>query len=158
MKYKVGDMVKVREDLKVDEVYGADSFEPEMAEHRGKLANITKVRDNTYRIDLDNGDWNWTDEMFEDVSDIKDNTLTVADLSKYIIMDSLVSNPLVLRIYRAGSGFDVRIGHNRINKMDMMFNRFMNAYGDLVVKCINFNAVENDHDNVIYNIVSIEVE
>ena len=65
-KYKVGDKVKIREDLIVDNVYGSDSFAEEMAQYKGKTATITDVYCDKYEIDLDDGDWCWTDEMFED--------------------------------------------------------------------------------------------
>lgn len=76
MKYKVGDKVKIREDLIVNTDYGVDTFEPEMAEFKGQVATIVKVKKDTYAINLDTYAWNWTDEMFEneiDVTKLKDD-------------------------------------------------------------------------------------
>lgn len=75
MKYKVGDKVKIREDLIVDNVYGSDSFAEEMAQYKGKTATITDVYRDKYEIDIDNGSWYWTDEMFED----KDNAVVESE-------------------------------------------------------------------------------
>ena len=58
-----------------------ESFVSDMSEYCGKTATIVDVfkdldgeGDIMYRIDLDNRDWNWTDEMFEPegVEDVKD--------------------------------------------------------------------------------------
>lgn len=60
----------------------AETFVKEMAEYCGKTATILDAFEDLdgesdaimYRIDLDNRDWNWTDEMFEPemVEDVKD--------------------------------------------------------------------------------------
>ena len=63
--FKVGDKVKVREDLVVGNIYGGDSFTIDMADLRGKEVTIKEVEPkfNSYRI-KETG-YNWTDEMFE---------------------------------------------------------------------------------------------
>jgi hypothetical protein len=66
MKYKVGDKVKIREDLIVDNDYGSDGFTEEMEQYKGKTATITDVCYDKYEIDIDDGNWCWTDEMLED--------------------------------------------------------------------------------------------
>ena len=64
-KYKVGDKVKIREDLVVNNIYGGDSFIIDMADLRGEEVTIKEVEPkfNSYRI-KETG-YNWTDEMFE---------------------------------------------------------------------------------------------
>ena len=51
-----------------------ESFTSDMSEYCGKTATITEVQMNgenpLYLINLDNGVWNWTDEMFESVNPI----------------------------------------------------------------------------------------
>ena len=64
MKYKIGDKVRVREDLAADQWYGDDIFTHEMISFKGKIVTIKKIRENKYVIEEDHGDWNWTDEMF----------------------------------------------------------------------------------------------
>ena len=66
MKYKVGDRVKIREDLDTDKIYGDWDCSKDMARCGGKIATIVKCCDDSYHIDVDNKNYNWTDEMFED--------------------------------------------------------------------------------------------
>ena len=83
MKYKVGDKVRVRDDLICYELYKMhdsetyDSVNTEMQEFKGK--EVTILADNSfgkYLIKEDNGEWHWTDEMFSGL---------VASLPKVVI-------------------------------------------------------------------------
>lgn len=83
MKYKVGDKVRVRDDLICYEWYKMhdsekyDSVNTEMQEFKGK--EVTILADNSfgkYLIKEDNGEWYWTDEMFSGL---------VASLPKVVI-------------------------------------------------------------------------
>ena len=66
MKYKVGDKVKIRKDLKVGEIYGGCRFASGMQKLVGKVVRITyaDMKSEHYRIDT--YCCYWTDEMFED--------------------------------------------------------------------------------------------
>lgn len=63
MKYKVGDKVRVRSDLKVGKGYGEHAFVHDMFKFVGKIVTIESVWKQGYRIEEDTY-W-WTDEMFE---------------------------------------------------------------------------------------------
>ena len=85
MKQKVGDKVKVKSrqwyDANKDNAgfigdVGFNSFTTLMAELCGKIATITAVRATSYRIDIDEGYWSWTDGMFED-NNIMEKTLNI---------------------------------------------------------------------------------
>lgn len=67
MKYNIGDQVQVKEDLVGENKYGSDTFVTEMEQYRGKTATITGYDGlgKEYILDIDNGDWNWTDEMLD---------------------------------------------------------------------------------------------
>lgn len=67
MKYKVGDKVRVREDLKEGERYGKYYFVPPMWEYIGQIVTIKKVCSNRYYIAEDIGTWTWTDKMLEPI-------------------------------------------------------------------------------------------
>ena len=69
MKYKVGDKVRVRENLSTEERYDGCWVVPSMTVFLGKTVTIRKVRENTnrYEIEEDHGTWSWTEEMFEPV-------------------------------------------------------------------------------------------
>lgn len=83
MKYKIGDKVKVREDIKVGGMYGHELVTPIMAEFAGKLVTISKIYNGVkaYDINDDKGVWAWTDEMFEDAPKFKvgDTVIKVSD-------------------------------------------------------------------------------
>lgn len=61
MKYKVGDKVKVRSDLKTSVLYGSLYAVAEMI--KKKIVTITYVYDGCYKVVED--DYAWTDEMLE---------------------------------------------------------------------------------------------
>ena len=68
MKYKVGDKVRVRENLSAWEEYdNGCCFNSSMTVFLGKTVTIFDVREdiNRYQIEEDHGTWNWTDSMFE---------------------------------------------------------------------------------------------
>lgn len=90
MKYKVGDRVRVRRDLKeFGRYYSEDkkTFDVavrKMLKMRGKIVTISEVLDvDKYKIK--EFGWSWTDEMFEDIHNEKivittDGTTTTAKL------------------------------------------------------------------------------
>lgn len=71
-RYHVGDRVKVRNDLKIDEAHSGDngnykdSFVSDMSNYTGKVVTISEViSEGRYSIEEDEGDWNWVDDMFD---------------------------------------------------------------------------------------------
>ena len=64
MKYKVGDKVRVREDLEVHKLYGREAFASQMAPLKGKIVTINKVVG--YRCEIAEDPFRcwWTEEMF----------------------------------------------------------------------------------------------
>ena len=68
MKYKVGDKVKVRSDLRVGKSYGEHTFVHGMFKFMGKIVTIESVWEQGYRIEED-AYW-WTDEMLEPVEEM----------------------------------------------------------------------------------------
>ena len=74
MKYKVGDKLRVKKDLKIDTAYfmedrsGSDCIVDDMLQFSNQVAVITHCNDTFYQINLDKGAYYWTDEMFEDLA------------------------------------------------------------------------------------------
>lgn len=79
MKYKVGDRVKIREDLDTNKIYGSWDCSIDMARCGGRIATIVNCYDDSYHIDVDNESYDWTDEMFENyIEDIeKEKTVDI---------------------------------------------------------------------------------
>jgi hypothetical protein len=68
-KYKIGDKVRVREDLVVGSWYGPKQrmcYNEEMDKHKGKILTVDAVRDGYYCME-ETHYFGWTDEMLEDV-------------------------------------------------------------------------------------------
>ena len=69
MKYKVGDVVKVRSDLDVNKLYNGFYITTNMIEFKGKLVRIARVFNDRYNIYEDLNKWSWNDEMLEPVTE-----------------------------------------------------------------------------------------
>ena len=69
-KYKVGDKVRVRSDLRIGERYHDMTFLNDMAKFMGQVVTINKVKYSWYGIDGYH-DTFWTDEMFEGLAEEK---------------------------------------------------------------------------------------
>lgn len=155
MKYKVGDKVKVREDLEVGETYGADKFVIGMEYYKGKTAIITDRYDNTYRVNIDNDyiGWNWTDEMFEDYTEDTekgDIAMTVEDL---LNKTDVEKGGLIITIYYPNTYFEATIGHNKINRNSELYKRFIKAYGDMIVDEVSFDI---RNDNMVVMLIKVD--
>ena len=64
VKYKAGDKVRVRKDLKERMGYGCERFTDAMKKQMGKIVTISNVIDDRYYY-IQEDIYNWTDEMFE---------------------------------------------------------------------------------------------
>lgn len=66
MKYKVGDKVRVRTDLKIGIRYSRRVFNEQMDHWSGRVVTIKKIaKEGAYIIREDGGRWFWVEEMFE---------------------------------------------------------------------------------------------
>lgn len=73
MKFKVGDKVRVREDLEINKMYGTYELIKEMAHLKGEIVTIKEVLKSGYRIEEEY--YMWTDEMLEEVkAEVKEKT------------------------------------------------------------------------------------
>ena len=81
MKYKVGDKVRIREDLEVGKNYGHYNVVEDMGKYKGKEFIINEVSRSYYR--LKNENWYcWTDEMLEPVEEGEKNTMELEKLNE----------------------------------------------------------------------------
>lgn len=98
MKYKVGDRVKIKENLIVDKYYNGEAFIDDMKPYVGQLAIINQiVEDEKYKLDIDSEDWVWTEDMLEPKqftkSDLKDGDIVTLrnNKRKRVIGQNLIS-------------------------------------------------------------------
>ena len=70
MKYKVGDKVRIREDLVMGGNYGGSVAVDDMVDMGGNVVTIERVGNLGYYIEEDPDGYCWTDEMFEPVEEI----------------------------------------------------------------------------------------
>lgn len=79
MKFKVGDKVRVREDLEFGKVYENCAVIKDMKEYQGKEFIIDKVWRNCYM--LKDTDYYWTDEMLEPIEEGEKNNMNIEQLN-----------------------------------------------------------------------------
>lgn len=71
---KVGDKVRIKKNLFVNKKYGAELFVEDMKIYKGEQAIITCDLGDSYKLDIDNGDFHWTDNMLEPIDQSDENT------------------------------------------------------------------------------------
>lgn len=83
VKYKIGDLVKVRDDLQEDKMYGRCSSIDDMLPFRGTLDFIENIdEDGDYHLANNNNPYVWNEEMLEPVvikDDLKESTTPKMD-------------------------------------------------------------------------------
>lgn len=92
MKFKIGDKVRVREDLVEGNLYGTEYFIGLMEYYRGKVFEITKVWATSYKLGEDG--LRWTDEMLEEVNEeVQEKTFreVIADIKEGEVWESVQS-------------------------------------------------------------------
>lgn len=68
MKYKVGDKVKVRENLPLYiKARCVSTFSPETLKYNGMIVTVSGVKKDQYKIQEDNGFYDWYEDMLEPV-------------------------------------------------------------------------------------------
>lgn len=121
-RYKVGDKVRVREDLVIHELYGDHVFVGNMSPLKGKIVTIEDVRPFGYRI-CECGRFSWTDEMFEPIkftkADLKTgHIVTVRCGQKFVVFKNLEGNLDGLNIKDSEKSYFVNIGSMGYNLFD----------------------------------------
>jgi hypothetical protein len=150
MKYKVGDKVRIREDLVVGNKYGADTYVSDMAQHKGEITTVVYVTDrNKYKLAVDTY-WNWTEEMLEDCIEKDNIPMTVEDL---LNKTDVEKGGLIITISYPNAYFEATIGHNKINRNSELYKRFIGAYGDMIVDEVSFDI---RNDNMVVMLIKVD--
>ena len=87
MKYKIGDKVRVRKDLVINNEYNGVVYISSMDEFKGKECVITKVGFIAYKIN--NSEYGFTDEMLEPVNDLLEYALEKLGMTKEELEDEM---------------------------------------------------------------------
>lgn len=108
MKYKVGDKVKVRSDLKAYEIYGSNMLTKSMEKFAGKTVTISGVGITSYAIEEMKVAY-WTDEMLEPVEEMsaEEAIRTFGEVCK----DANCWHCPIKEIDREHSCTDIKISH-----------------------------------------------
>ena len=66
MNHNIGDVVRIRTDLRIGGAYGNCEFVQEMSVFMGNSVTVTEIlpKDEQYRVNIDNGMFYWHDDMF----------------------------------------------------------------------------------------------
>lgn len=106
MELKVGDKVRIKNDLIDYKVYGACGFVSRMSMYKNKVTIITEIEGNYIYIDLDNGKWVWSKEMLEKVEEEdKVKKCKIYWMPKYVASDVqkvIVNKPCVIVFLKTG--------------------------------------------------------
>lgn len=95
MEFKVGDKVKVRTDLIIDNTYGYNNgcyFVEQMGKYKGKIYTIENIeREDRYTLNLENDDyWEFTHDMLElvefDSETLLETALTLLEMNESELM------------------------------------------------------------------------
>lgn len=97
MKYKVGDKVRVRKDLKQGEKYAAMYFTEEMRDARGSVLTIESLTPCSYTVKETYPPY-WTDEMFEGLAEETPIKFRVGDRVRRIHCDNSWADGTKLKV------------------------------------------------------------
>lgn len=86
MEYKIGDLVKIREDLQVGEKYGECSVIPDMLKFRGAVDTIEYIdKDGDYHLATYDNPYVWNKDMLEPALTINQAKMDRLDIYQYIL-------------------------------------------------------------------------
>lgn len=100
MKFKVGDKVRIKEDLSCNKCYKTAAVK-DMEKYKGKIAKVKRISylpfSEGYKLDIDDMEWIWSDDMLEQCetrfkkSDLKNGDIVTCrdDRKMTIISESL---------------------------------------------------------------------
>jgi hypothetical protein len=161
-KYKIGDKVKIREDLESYEYYGEIYCNSDMAERAGEIVTITATAidgtKNVYEISDDEHEYFWSAEMFDDSYVAEEDEDNFEFVEKIITVQDFMdkfntTTNTNVALYIRDKDYRVTMGCGDIED-SILYSTFVNAYGRFKVTSISF---EYDYDNKV-SIALLEVK
>lgn len=159
-RFNKSDKVRIKEDLIGGQYYGAIYFSEEMEKYCGLETEISRVA-NYYKLNIDDGEWYWSDEMlesvekeiggryFEVVSEDKRKTMGEIQLptrgSEYSIAYDLYS-PIDITIEPMTSGMIWTDVKAKFNKDEALLINVRSSMGEQPIMLANTQGwVESDY-------------
>lgn len=163
-KYKIGDKVKIKEDLQGGERYNGVYCNDEMTKLAGEIVTINDIdADGDYHIKEDIYWWSWSEKMFddsyvipaeedEDDFEFAEKIITVQD---FIDKFNTTTNTNIA-LYIRDKDYRVTMGCGDIED-SILYSTFVNAYGKFKVVSISFEYDYDNYDNRV-SIALLEVK
>ena len=159
MRFKVGDKVRVREDLEEDKRYGNEFFVDGMEKYRGEVMEIEieSIRNIVYHLKEDDENWSFTDEMLEPIKDpiitkiLERNNKPVKMISGENLLNE--NDPIKPSHYRKGE-IDLYESWYRTYPFNE-FRAIMSAIAERYMKRDKDNRIQ-DLDKAIYSLTRLK--
>ena len=135
---KVGDKVKIKQDLVLGEFYNHCGYHAPMEKYAGKVATVTEVFDSetgcpNYSLDIDKGKWFWDYEMIEPVEEVEHKTCNEKDstrLAKAVCEYEEIVHNLEQDLHKM---LDEKNAYKAMyQEMRDMYNNLVTEYNELV--------------------------
>ena len=135
---KVGDKVKIKQDLVFGKFYNDCMYTVPMEKYAGKVATVTEVFDSetgcpNYSLDIDKGKWFWDSEMIEPVEEVEHKTCNEKDstrLAKAVCEYEEIVHNLEQDLHKM---LDEKNAYKAMyQEMRDMYNNLVTEYNELV--------------------------
>lgn len=86
MEYKIGDLVRIKDNLQVGEKYGGCNVIDDMLKYRGMVDTIEYIdKEGDYHLANDNNPYVWNKDMLEPALTVKQTKIDRMDIYQYIL-------------------------------------------------------------------------
>lgn len=86
MEYKIGDVVRIKDNLQVGEKYGGCNVIDDMLKYRGMVDTIEYIdKEGDYHLANDNNPYVWNKDMLEPALTVKQTKMDRMDIYQYIL-------------------------------------------------------------------------
>ena len=156
---KVGDKVKIKQDLVFGKFYNDCMYTTDMVKYAGKVATITNIFQDSetefsYRLDIDSERWFWDSEMIEPVEEVEHKTCNEKDstrLAKAVCEYEEIVHNLEKELHKMTQERDSYkdICHEiseRFNSLVDKYNELADEYDELVDE---YNELVDEYNSLI---------
>lgn len=155
---KVGDKVRIREDLIVGSNYGGEMFcGGYMESLKGRIATIVEVYDClSYDIDIDEEGWMWTEEMFEIIEKEVSVNMKIKEMTLNEILDSIFEGELEIEEFN--KQFKTFCYEKGMEMLTKQFKRPQYTFQEAFKAFEEGKEIESCESGYIYNTTEENVE